>query len=80
MKVKAQDQQASSCKFINVASPDNLTKPGFPDIAHADDKTLLKKRAALGTDNSILSGLTGSNMSKWSLIEVSYSRGKDTWR
>ena len=54
MIVKAQDLQASYFKFINVTSPNNLTKPGFPDIIDVDDKTVWKKRTVLVTGNSIL--------------------------
>ena len=62
--VKSQDLQASCCKSINVTSPNNLTKPDFPDITDADDEIVGKKRTVLITGNSILSGLRESKMSK----------------
>ena len=47
--VKAQDLQASCCKSINVASPNNLLKTGFPDITDVDDETVWKKGIVLNT-------------------------------
>ena len=41
--VKVQDQQASYCKFIKITLPNNLTKPGFPDITDLDDKMFEKR-------------------------------------
>ena len=35
----------------------------------------MKKRTVLVTGDSILSGLRGSSMSKWSLVEVPYCLG-----
>ena len=68
--VKSQDLQASCCKSINVTSPNNLTKPDFPDITDVDDEIVWKKGTVLITGNSILSGLRESKMSKWRLIKV----------
>ena len=63
LTVKSQDLQARCCKPINVTSPNNLTKPDFPDITDVDDEIVWKKGTVLITGNSILSGLrerTGS--------------------
>ena len=73
--VKSQDLQANCCKSINVTSPNNLTKPDFPDITDADDEIVGKKRTVLITGNSILSGLRESKMPKWRLIKVCYFPG-----
>ena len=62
--VKSQDLQANCCKSINVTSPNNLTKPDFPDITDVDDEIVWKKGTVLITGNSILSGLRESKMSK----------------
>ena len=75
MIVKAQALQASYCKSINVTSPNNLTKPGFPDITDVDDETVWKKRKILITGDSILSGVRESKMSKRRLIKVRYFPG-----
>ena len=75
MIVKAQDLQASYCKSINVTSPNNITKPGFPDITDVDDETVWKKRKILITGDSILSGVRESKMSKRRLIKVRYFPG-----
>ena len=62
--LKAQDLQASYCKFLNVTSPNNLIKPGFPDITDVDDETVWKKGTVIVTGDSILSGLREKKMSK----------------
>ena len=75
MIVKAQDLQASYCKFINVTLPNNLTKPGFPDIADLDDETVWEKGTVLVTGESVLPGLRESKMSKRRIIKVRYFPG-----
>ena len=69
MIVKAQDLQASYFKFINVTSPNNLTKPGFPDITDVDDKTVWKKRTVLVTGNSILFSMRKSKCQNKGLLK-----------
>ena len=64
LTVKAQDLQISYCKFINVISPNSLTKVGFPDITDVDDETVWEKGTILLISNSIISGLRESKMSK----------------
>ena len=64
LMVKAQDLQASYCKSVNVTLPNNLTKPGFPDITDVDDGTVWKNGTTLITGDSILSGLRESKMFK----------------
>ena len=75
MIVKAQDLQASYCKFTNVTSPNNATKPSFPDIADVDDEAVLEKGTFLVTGDWILTGLRESKMSKPRLIKVRYFPG-----
>ena len=47
--VKPQDIQSSYCKFINVASPNILTKPGFPNISEVNKE---KGRREKGNSSS----------------------------
>ena len=65
-----QDLQASCHKFVNVTSPNNLTKSGFPDIADVDDETVWKKGTVLVTGNSITPSLRESEISERMLIKV----------
>ena len=62
--VNVQDLQASYHKFVKVTSPNNLTKPGFPDIADVDDETVWKKGTVLVTGNSITPSLRESEISE----------------
>ena len=70
MIVNVQDLQASYHKFVKVTSPNNLTKPGFPDITDVDDETVWKKVPVLVPGNSITPSLRESELSERMLIKV----------